>query len=289
MTKKTSIKKNQGREIQPSVAPQIGISLLQKLIEKAKELQEQPHLLQSSDIEPWAITAQDYLVRAFGSESQNVGSVLHAEGDGGIYRNMSEREWEKYLRSGLKNKVKILESCIGLLETEIEISSKEDQIIEAPAKSGSPVTNRVFIVHGHDHGLKESVARFIEKIDLEPVILHEKPNAGRTIIEKFSDYSDVHFAIVLLTADDEGRLSGSSEEMKPRARQNVILELGYFLGKLGRQHVCALYEKGVEIPSDYDGVLFIPLGSNDRWKSDLVRELKAAGFHVDANLIYGAG
>jgi predicted nucleotide-binding protein len=149
-----------------------------------------------------------------------------------------------------------------------------------------PTSNRVFVVHGHNHGAKEAVARFLEKLDLDPVILHEKPNAGRTIIEKFSDYADVSFAVVLLTADDEGKSKDSSEDLKARARQNVILEFGYFLGKLGRANVCALYEDGVEIPSDYQGVLFVPYDSAGRWKNELVKELRAAGFSVDANKVF---
>ena len=128
----------------------------------------------------------------------------------------------------------------------------------------------------------------MEKIGLEAVILHEKPNSGRTIIEKFTDYSDVGFAVVILTADDEAKSRGTDEDLKPRARQNVIFELGYFLGKLGRSRVCTLYESDVDIPSDYDGVLFVPLDEKERWKLDLVRELKEAGFSVDANRIFPA-
>ena len=95
-------------------------------------------------------------------------------------------------------------------------------------------------------------------------------------------------AVVLLTADDEGKPRGSAEELKLRARQNVVLELGYFLGRLGRARVCALYERGVEIPSDYSGVLFVELDSAGRWRFDLVQELLAAGFKVDANRIFAA-
>jgi predicted nucleotide-binding protein len=178
----------------------------------------------------------------------------------------------------------MLLSCIEQLETEIELSEGERKTnISKKASS-----NKVFIVHGRNQGIKEAVARFIEKLDLEAIILHEKPSQGRTIIEKFSDYSDVHFAIVLLTADDIGKEKDSSEELKPRARQNVIFELGYFIGKLSRSRVCALYEEGVEIPSDYQGVIFIPIDSHERWKSDIVRELLAAGFDVDANKIFSA-
>lgn len=108
------------------------------------------------------------------------------------------------------------------------------------------------------------------------------------MIEKFSDYADVQFAVVLLAAGDLGKPRESDQEAQLRARQNVILELGYFLGKLGRARVCALYENGVELPSDYQGVLFLPLDAGDRWKFDLVRELRAAGFAVDANRVFSA-
>ncbi|MCH7772051.1 MAG: nucleotide-binding protein, partial [Bacteroidetes bacterium] len=177
---------------------------------------------------------------------------LHADGDDGITMNMSKMNFDQYYRSGMMNKIKMLKSCIELLETDISLGEEVD-VSTSSVSSSSPKTNKVFIVHGHNQGLKEAVARFIEKFDLEPIILHEKANEGRTIIEKFSDYSDVHFAVILLTHDDEGKEKGSTEETKPRARQNVILEMGFFLGKLGRARVCALYEEGVEIPSDYQG------------------------------------
>jgi predicted nucleotide-binding protein len=182
----------------------------------------------------------------------------------------------------------MLESCTEQLETEIELSTEATPVDHSAEAYTPPSSNRVFVVHGHDHGVKEAVARFLEKLGLDPVILHEKPNSGRTIIEKFSDYSDVHFAVVLLTGDDEGKSRDGTEAPKPRARQNVILELGYFLGKLSRSRVCALYQDGVEIPSDYQGVLFVPLDLHEKWRVDLVRELKAAGFDVDANKIFSA-
>lgn len=190
--------------------------------------------------------------------------------------------------TGLETRFKLMVSHLHQSIQELRIRlEQESRKAHAPCPPPeiSSASKRIFVVHGHNHGLKESVARFLEKLNLEPVILHEKPNAGRTIIEKFSDYADVNFAVVLLTADDEGRFKGSSEAAKPRARQNVILELGYFLGKLGRARVCTLYEHGVEIPSDYQGVLFLPFDANNRWKFDVVTELKAAGFTVDANLV----
>jgi len=147
-------------------------------------------------------------------------------------------------------------------------------------------SNRVFIVHGHNDAFKEAVARLLGQLNLEAIILHEQPNKGRTIIEKFIDYSDVGFAVILLTADDRGgKVSDSPENYSERARQNVILELGFFLGRLGRDRVCALYENGVEIPSDYDGVLFIPFDEAGAWRLRMARELRAVGLNVDLNNI----
>jgi len=130
---------------------------------------------------------------------------------------------------------------------------------------------RVFLVHGHDYGAVHEIARFLEKARLEAVVLQEQPNAGSTVIEKLSEHSNVGFAVVLMT------------EQRLRSRQNVILELGYFLGKLGRQRVTVLYRRGVEIPSDYTGVLFIPFDEAGAWRLFLARELKTAGLEVDLN------
>ena len=145
---------------------------------------------------------------------------------------------------------------------------------------------KVFVVHGHNDALKTSVARLLSKLQLEPVILHEQPNRGRTIIEKFLDYSDVAYALVLLTADDRGGPVGEPlDTHKLRARQNVILELGFFVGRLGRERVAAIYESGVEIPSDYSGVLFIRIDAGGIWQYQVAKEMKAVGLKVDLNQI----
>lgn len=135
------------------------------------------------------------------------------------------------------------------------------------------ITNKFFVIHGHNDQIKLEVTRFIEtETGKKAIILHEMPNKGKTIIEKFENYSDVDFAIGLWTADDIGSAK-SEEEVKDRARQNVIFETGYFIGKLGRSKVIVLHDKDIEIPSDYSGVIYIPLSGN--WKYNLEKEIDA--------------
>jgi len=123
---------------------------------------------------------------------------------------------------------------------------------------------------------------FLERINLNPIILHEQANRGRTIIEKFEQNANLaRYAFVLLTPDDVGGERIEGGELRPRARQNVIFELGFFMGALGRDRVCCLYREGVEIPSDIYGLVYLPyyLTINER-VVDIVRELDAAGYNV---------
>ncbi|HPZ61793.1 MAG TPA: nucleotide-binding protein [Bacteroidales bacterium] len=171
------------------------------------------------------------------------------------------------------------------------LKSAQSSLIDINSKSlNNHIFNGkdIFIVHGHNEEMKQSVARCIEKLKLNPIILHEQSSKGKTIIEKFFDYSNVIYAIILLSADDIAYPKDeNSNNFKYRARQNVIFELGYFMGKLGRERVLSLYEEidNFEIPSDYNGVLFIPYDKKGNWKLELVKELKAVGISIDANNI----
>lgn len=145
-------------------------------------------------------------------------------------------------------------------------------------------SQKVFIVHGHDERAKVAVARFVEKLALDAVILDEQPSEGLTIIEKFEKHAGrADFAIVLITPDDVGASIEKKNDLKLRARQNVIFELGYFFHALGRRGVCALYKEGVELPSDIYGVIYVLMDEFDAWQLTLVREMKQAGLSVDAN------
>lgn len=141
---------------------------------------------------------------------------------------------------------------------------------------------KVFIVHGHDNALKQEVARMVEKQGLETIILSEQANRGKTIIEKFEEHSDVGAAICLFTGDDYGKAKDATSE-NLRARQNVVFEAGYFMGKLGRGNVILIASPDIEIPSDLQGVVYT---NKDMWQTDVLRELKAIGYNVDFNKLF---
>lgn len=145
--------------------------------------------------------------------------------------------------------------------------------------------SKVFIVHGHDNLAKTEVARFIEKIGLEAIILSEQPNQGKTIIEKMEDYKDVGFAIVLYTPCDEGK-SKEESNYKNRARQNVVFEHGFFIGCLGRNHVLALKKDDVELPNDIAGVVYTEMDKNGGWKIRIIQEMRKCGYEIDSNRLF---
>ncbi|MGE8226151.1 MAG: TIR domain-containing protein [Stenotrophomonas sp.] len=160
-----------------------------------------------------------------------------------------------------------------------------------PAKSSSSAPSvasdltKVFIVHGRDDLSKTEAARFIERLGFSAIILHEQANSGKTIIEKIEANTNVGFALVLYTPCDKGGLAGE-EGFRPRARQNVVFEHGYLIGKLGRQNVCALVKGDMEIPNDISGVVYVPLDAHGAWHLAVAKELRNAGYSVDMNKIF---
>ncbi len=172
---------------------------------------------------------------------------------------------------------------IGRLE-EIrdELHLIPEQHSAASSEQVTTTGNEVFIVHGHDHGAKDTIAREVENLGLTAVILHEQPDEGRTIIEKLEALAkNASFAIVLFTPDDVGNLDKTDSKPNPRARQNVIFELGYFIGKLGRERVRSIYKGEVESPSDIDGILYIRMDELGAWKQKLAQEMESAGLPIN--------
>ena len=168
----------------------------------------------------------------------------------------------------------ILEEAQNSLDTAVSELKKEIPIYS---------NHKVFIVHGRDTLLRTQVENVLRALGLEPIILQEQANNGKTIIEKIEECADVGFGIVLYTPCDEGRLKSEEGKLKPRARQNVVLEHGYLMAKLGRERVCCLVSDDVEFPSDIQGVGYIPANDIDQWKYKIAKELKAAGFDIDMN------
>lgn len=152
--------------------------------------------------------------------------------------------------------------------------SKKDHVLDK---------SKVFIVHGHDDTAKTKAARFVEQLGLEAIILHEQASSGRTIIEKIEYYSNVGFAIVLYTPDDIGNVKCKPDELKGRARQNVVLEHGFLIGKLGRGNVAALVEQPIELPNDISGVVYLNIDEANAWQLQLAKEMKQSGYNIDMN------
>jgi predicted nucleotide-binding protein len=180
---------------------------------------------------------------------------------------------------GKERAITLLGQAIRTLEERLADLERTEAIEDTATVRPQPFPV-VFIVHGRDDGAKTEVARLIERAGLTAIILHEQPNAGRTIIEKFEDHGGAAgFAVVVLTPDDVG--GPDKDHLQPRARQNVIGEMFWFAGRLGRDRVCALIKGDIEMPSDFAGVGYTPMDDRVDWKAKLLGELEAAGYNIN--------
>jgi len=210
-----------------------------------------------------------------------------------IFGRSSEATINEIWLSGQRKLISLLQTVKKDLEfdTEDVISDVEDGSKKEDAALVHPQSNKIFIVHGHDDSMKNDVARVITTLGFEPVILHEQPDEGMTVIEKFEKYSmECAYAIVLLSPDDIGQQKDvDPSDGKYRARQNVILELGFFVGKIGRKRVLALLKNdstgNLEVPSDLAGLVHTLYESSGGWKIKLGQGLKSCGYEVDFNRI----
>ncbi|MFB4169030.1 TIR domain-containing protein [Virgibacillus sp. JSM 102003] len=166
----------------------------------------------------------------------------------------------------------ILENC-----EEYTVNTKEEN---------NPDKTKVFVVHGHDELAIKEIALFIRKLGLDPIILREQPNQGKTIIEKIEANSNVGFGVVLYTPDDVGAKKENRDELNPRARQNVIFEHGFLIGRIGRENVAALVKEELEKPNDISGVVYITMDEYERWQIELAKELKSSGYEIDMNRFF---
>lgn len=204
------------------------------------------------------------------------------------YININEVEYSSSSYNVSTMEYQLIEDCKkGLLEVKAllevsleELEDGEDNIVDVKEDIVNNKTySKVFIVHGHDGELKEKVARLLLKQNIDAIILHEQVNNGTTIIEKIEKNSDVDCAICLFTADDEGK-SKKDEHNKDRARQNVVFETGYFMGKLKRENVIIIANSDIEMPSDLQGVVYT---NQNNWEVEILRGLKSIGYNIDMN------
>jgi predicted nucleotide-binding protein len=261
----------------------------------------------SARLEAFKQRLQDDVIQAYASRGQEYGRERFAS-----WRRQFSTYLDEHLpgtRADLDVKLHHIAFSIGYGESDLDVFMREDgrsciafidSLLEdvkrgefeprapkttelqtkKPKKTGGK--KRVFVVHGRDELLKTKVARFIERLGLEAIILHEQANKGMTIIEKIEATTDVDFAVVLYTPDDSGNLAdlAAQGQLNERARQNVVFEHGYLIAKLGRAHVVPLLSSRVEVPSDISGVVYV---DDSNWEVDVAKEMLAAGYEIDFN------
>jgi predicted nucleotide-binding protein len=196
------------------------------------------------------------------------------------------RDQQREILTAIQGKIEYLSSLRDRLDLFIAPSDEEPP--EEPVRPRA-LGSEVFLVHGHDGARPDEVARVLGRLTgAEPIILHEQDSRSNTIIEKLERHAmRAGFAVALLTPDDEGRERAAPGEepagLRPRGRQNVVFEAGYFVGQIGRERTALLFEVGVELPSDLDGIVYIELDDRGAWRVELGRELRAAGIDADLN------
>ncbi|MEQ8469805.1 MAG: nucleotide-binding protein [Marinoscillum sp.] len=236
-----------------------------------EEFQFDGYFLNSSDISRVVVKESERTTQEYSDyENANMGS--------GIVMYVSPSDILSYDNHVTDITKSIFKNCKKKSNSVQKENKKSNQV--------EPDLSKVFIVHGHDELAKTDTARFIEKLGLKAIILHEQASSGNTIIEKIEEYSNVGFGIILYTPCDVGSKMGAEKTaLKSRARQNVVFEHGYLIGKLGRRNVCALVKENVELPNDISGVVYVQMDSHKAWHIALAKELRNAGYQIDMNLV----
>ena len=244
---------------------------LKKIIDEADYLAKHGAIPTAPAFQSWYNLTERFLLKKYGKDSIELANFRNTRF---IPRRYSDNR--QLLAKCSEGLLACKLTFQGYLE-ELKEEGSNGQDVEPVAKAKN--FSKIFIVHGHDEALKQSVALLIEKQNIEAVILSEKANKGKTIIEKLEEHSDVGCAICLFTPDDTGK-ANKETDYKARARQNVVLEAGFFMGKLGREYVVYLASSQLEMPSDLQGVVYT---NANNWQFDLLRELKEMGYTIDFN------
>ncbi|MBU3153528.1 TIR domain-containing protein [Clostridium estertheticum] len=228
-----------------------------------------------SEYTSWKSMVENFIVEVFTKQSV-------------VYKTFLEAEKFRVIDNGIEIFNNAHNIIIASLKTALKEFQFRDYVKENEEEQLVIQNNKVFVVHGHDESLKNQLVILLGELGLEPIILHRQSDGGSsTIIEKFEKHSDVGYAFVLLTPDEfaysksEENLLEKDRKKEYRARQNVIFELGYFFGKLGRTRVTCIYKKGVTVPSDLQGIIYKEVVSDVEEKArEIMRELKEVGYQV---------
>jgi predicted nucleotide-binding protein len=268
----------------PSITAERALLRLKEYEAQIDKLLEDNNRQETPEFKIWEQNVQLVLSAYYTSISPETQAFRRIRFDPGVYYpGQPDSELIEARREGLAHARGFLRTRIEDLSYEVAPSTTRTERIPALEATAQSNSKKVFIVHGHDVAAKSTVARLLMKVGLDPVILHEEPNKGQTIIEKFEANAEAaSCAVVLLTADDVGHPRAEDGIRELRARQNVVFELGFFYGKLGRTKTIALTSGGVSHPSDISGIVYIDMGDG-AWELQLARELRAAGLDVDFN------
>lgn len=252
------------------------IERMKQLIEQAQELVSSHTTHSKPEFKAWHLKMERFLNSKYGDKSIELKNFMNRQFAPRVYVTGRKQDISEECIRDLKTTILELEDYLVEEEENIEDSSKEISDLTGQ------ILDKVFIVHGHDGELKEAVARLVERQGIETIILNERTNQGKTIIEKFEENSQIGAAIALFTSDDLGKRK-DAEKISPRARQNVVFEAGYFMGKLGRNRVIIIADEGVELPSDLQGIVYT---DKTDWKLDVCRELKDMNYSIDFNKLF---
>jgi predicted nucleotide-binding protein len=305
----------------PNISPQEIVALLELQKNKGEELLKKT-LIQSADVRSWNLSTQEILTKAFGSNSGYIDSIIHP-GDHKPYPAYEpESSLEKQRRKNLQMALTLLKGCIGHLQNYhpeapdsppsaqeeipepeekpkitvdlVVVEKKKEPIPEGKKEIQPEVSKKektmekasipkVFVITGKDEKKKAAVASFLANLGVEPVIPQEDNGYKTNLVEKLGKNAEVAFAIILLVGDEVGYPKEKPEESRPRANQKVIFELGFLMGRLPQNLVCALYEEGLDLPAEYQGNVFIPFDGGGIWKLLTARAMKMAHVDIDMN------
>ncbi len=196
---------------------------------------------------------------------------------------------EKRMTNNHGTVIKTVEGCIiNVYDSgKVNCQGKNKETVEVLLKSTDVVmsSRKVFVVYGHDMDARTQLEAMLRRWDLETVIIDQLVSSGNTVIEKLEEYTDkVSLGIVLATPDDKGYAKNDEENIKYRVGQNVVLELGMLLAKIGRSKVAILLSQAEEMekPSDIEGLIYIPIKENvEETKVSLAKEMQRNGYKLD--------